>query len=115
MGLLNKLLGGGAEGCRESMRHAYEHHAKAARAKHMDSSHLIGLYGALRSRYRARGLAMDEAVMWGELVLFWPWSRLCPLWRCPNMSRFRSSTLECGESGWATLSGAQCRRPKLVP
>ena len=70
MGLLNKLLGGGAEGCRESMRDAYEHHAKAARAKHMDSPHLIGLYGALRSRYRARGLAMDEAVMWGELAPF---------------------------------------------
>ena len=70
MGLLNKLLDGGAEGCRKSMRGAYEHHAKAAREKHMDSPHLIGLYGALRSRYRARGLAMDEAVMWGELAPF---------------------------------------------
>ena len=70
MGLLNKLLGGGAKGCRESMRDAYEHHAKAARAKHLDSPHLSGLYGALRSRYRARGLAMDEAVMWGELAPF---------------------------------------------
>ena len=70
MGLLNRLLGGGAEGCRKSMRDAYEHHAKAAREKHMDSPHLIGLYRALRSRYRARGLAMDEAVMWGELAPF---------------------------------------------
>ena len=69
MGLLNKLLGD-AEARRESMRDAYEHHAKAAREKHMDSPHLIGLYGALRSRYRARGLAMDEAVMWGELAPF---------------------------------------------
>src|SRR4030095_12919767 len=51
MGLLDKLLGG-AQGCREFMRDAYEHHAKAAREKHMDAPHLIGLYGALRSRYR---------------------------------------------------------------
>lgn len=70
MGLLNKLLGGGADGCRKFMRDAYEHHAKAARAKHLDSPHLSGLYGALRSRYRARALAMDEAVMWGELAPF---------------------------------------------
>ena len=70
MGLLDKLLSGGAEGCRKSMRDAYEHHAKAARGKHMDSPHLIALYGALRSRYRARGLAVDEAVMWGELAPF---------------------------------------------
>ena len=69
MGLLNKRLGG-AEGCREAMRDAYEQRAKAAREKHMDSPHLIGLYGALGSRYRARGLAVDEAVMWGELAPF---------------------------------------------
>src|SRR4030095_10143915 len=69
MGLLDKLLGG-AQGCREFMSDAYEHHAKAAREKHMDSPHLIELHGALRSRYRARGLAMDEAVMWGELAPF---------------------------------------------
>ena len=70
MSLLSKLLGGGAEGCRKSMRDAYEHHAKAAREKHMDSPHLIGLYGALRSRYRAHGLAIDDAVIWGELAPF---------------------------------------------
>ena len=69
MSLLGKLLGG-AESCRKSMRDAYEYHAKAAREKHMDSPHLIGLYRALRSRYRARGLAIDEAVMWGELAPF---------------------------------------------
>ena len=70
MGLLNKLLGGGAEGCRKSMRDAYEQSAKAAREKHMDSPHLIGLYGALGSRYRARGVAVNEAAMWGELAPF---------------------------------------------
>jgi hypothetical protein len=93
MGLLNKLLGGaegwreskllggaegwreskllgGAEGCRESMRGAYERRANAAREKHMESPHLVGLYGALGSRYQARGLVVDEAVMWSELAPF---------------------------------------------
>ncbi len=69
MGLLNKLLGG-ADGCRKSIRDAYEQHAKAARERQKDSPHLLGLYGALVSRYRARGWAVDQGVMQGELAPF---------------------------------------------
>ena len=74
MGLWNKLFGG-ADGCREAMRESYAKHVQMARQGKIamgdtDSPHVIGLYGALGSRYRVRGLPVIETLIWGELAPF---------------------------------------------
>lgn len=69
MGLLNKLLGG-AEGCREAMRDSYRQHVAAARQRGIADVHHVGLYGALGSRYRARGIPVDEHSLMAELAPF---------------------------------------------
>jgi hypothetical protein len=72
MGTWTKLFGG-AEGCREAMRESYVKHVQLAREGRIpttDPPHTVGLYGALGSRYRARGTPVVEAVMWGELAPF---------------------------------------------
>ena len=72
MGVLTKFFGG-ADGIREAMRDSYEKHARSAREGRIPSTdppHSVGLYGALGSRYRARGRAVAEVVLWGELAPF---------------------------------------------
>lgn len=69
MGLFKKLFGG-ADGIRESMRNSYKKHTKLARQSGMDDPHAVGLYGALGSRYKVRGLPVVEVVMWAELSPF---------------------------------------------
>lgn len=72
MGFWKKLFGG-ADGCREAMRESYDKHVRLAaqgRIPTEDSPHVIGLYGTLGSRYRARGTPVVEVVLWGELAPF---------------------------------------------
>ena len=70
MGLWNKLFGG-ADGCREAMRKSYEKHVRLARqgkSPSTDSPHSVGLYGALGTRYIARGTPVVEVAIWAS----WP-------------------------------------------
>jgi len=72
MGMWTKLFGG-AEGCHQAMRESYERHfqlARDGRNPTTDPPHNVGLFGALASRYRARGTPIDEAVIWSELAPF---------------------------------------------
>lgn len=62
-----------AEGCREAMRLSYQKHLRLARQGMVptdDSPHYVGLYGALGSRYKTRGIPVMEVVIWAELVPF---------------------------------------------
>jgi tetratricopeptide (TPR) repeat protein len=72
MGIFTKFFGG-ADGIREAMRDSYEKHvrlAKEGKIPSTDPPHSVGLYGALCSRYRARGKPVVEVVLWGELAPF---------------------------------------------
>lgn len=69
MGLFSKLFGT-TDGRREAMRGSYEKHVRLAKEKNIDSPHIIGLYGALGTRYIARGMNVPEIVLWGELAPF---------------------------------------------
>src|SRR5215213_8986802 len=72
MGLWNKMFGG-ADGCREVIRDAYIKHVRLAKhrqSQSRDSSHMIGLYGALGLRHRARGTKGGEVRIWNELAPF---------------------------------------------
>ncbi len=62
-----------AEGCREAMRLSYQKHLRQARQGMVpsdDPPHYVGLYGALASRYKTRGIPVMEVVIWAELVPF---------------------------------------------
>lgn len=77
MGIWTKLFGG-ADGIRETMRESYDKHIRLAQKGRVPSTgtpHSIGLYGALGSRYQARGnpVMKDpgwEVLIWGELSPF---------------------------------------------
>ncbi len=70
IGLWNQLFGG-ADGCREAMRDSYAKHVRLAKNVHevRESSHAMGLYGALGARYRARGINIGVGI-WHELAPF---------------------------------------------
>ena len=63
-----------AEGIRNAMRLSYQKHCTLRISGHGPaddtSPHHLGLYGALASRYQARGTPMPEGIIWGELVPF---------------------------------------------
>jgi len=62
-----------AEGAREAMRLSYKKHLDLARQGKIPSAHNpchTGLYGALGSRYKMRGMPVTEIVLWSELVPF---------------------------------------------
>lgn len=74
MGIFTKLFGG-AGGCREAMRESYAKHVQVARqgkagVSNIDDAHYIGLFGALGSRYRVRGLPANESKIMAELAPF---------------------------------------------
>ena len=72
MGLWNKMFGG-ADGCRKAIRDAYTKHVQLAKHRQSpshDSSHVIGLYGALGLRHRARGTKGGDIQIWNELAPF---------------------------------------------
>jgi len=61
----------GANGCRRSMRAAYQKHVEVAkRQTPTEDPHLAGLFGALASRYSTRGIAVPEPRVWVELAPF---------------------------------------------
>lgn len=72
MGLWNKMFGG-ADGCREVIRDAYIKHVRLAKnrqSQSRDSSHIIGMYGALGLRHHARGTKGGDVRIWNELAPF---------------------------------------------
>lgn len=72
MGVWNKLFGG-AEGAREAMRESYAKHVRLAREARIpapDSPHVVGLFGALATRYQARLQPKSEVELWPELAPF---------------------------------------------
>lgn len=71
MGLWDKLFGI-AESCREAMRDSYAKHVRLAKDKQSqvgESPHVLGLYGALGTRYLARGINIGDE-LWYELAPF---------------------------------------------
>ena len=69
MGWFNKLFGA-ANGSRESMREAYERNAAFHLLAPVSYRHFFGLYGALATRYYARGWPVFEDLIWLDLVPF---------------------------------------------
>jgi len=80
MGFIKLLLNANnEEGCREGMRLAYMKHVKMANRGHISrdgtTPHQVGLYGALFTRYVARGIPRNiadsmEYNFWAELSPF---------------------------------------------
>lgn len=70
MGLWNKLFGG-ANGFRELTRETYANHAKLA-PQGGDDAHIAGLYGALKMRYKLRGIPAvnDQALLIADITPF---------------------------------------------
>jgi hypothetical protein len=74
MGVLNKMFGG-ANGIRESMQESYVKHRKLvesgqAQVADVSDAHFMGLYGALNTRYWARGIRRTEPQLMIELAPF---------------------------------------------
>ena len=70
MGIWTKLFGG-ADGIREVMRESYDKHVRLSQRGEIplaDLPHSLGLYGALGSRYRARGKPVMEDIGWEVLI-----------------------------------------------
>lgn len=64
---------GGADGIRETMGESYNKHVRLAmqgRSPTQDPPHVVGLYGALGTRYLSRGTRVAERELWGELMPF---------------------------------------------
>lgn len=75
MGWFSMLFKSFPEGCRESMRVSYQNHyslAQAGKAPVTMDPHQAGLFGALATRYKARGVLprFPEVVLWSELAPF---------------------------------------------
>ena len=76
------LFKGFPEGCREAMRLSYQKHYDQARtgsAPIDGDSHHLGLFGALGTRYKARGVLQNpnfpDTVLWSELTPFFLMSK----------------------------------------
>ena len=72
MGFWTTLFGV-PDACRETMRKSYEKHVRLAHEGKLPSTnppHNLGLYGALGTRYIARGTPVVEVALWGELAPF---------------------------------------------
>lgn len=74
MGVLKMLRNrNNAEGTRESIRMSYRKHVNMARSGRLpavDAPHVIGLFGALASRYRVMGKESSEPSIYSELAPF---------------------------------------------
>ena len=71
MGFLNKLFNG-ADGTRETMKEIYLKQIEVLKQQNveLEDIHGMGLYGALASRYIARGNPQPEVVIFSELAPF---------------------------------------------
>ena len=72
MGVWAKLFGG-IESCRGKVRAAYARYVQVAKKEHGQSPyspHVIGLYSALGTRYRAHGTTVNMEDLWCELTPF---------------------------------------------